>query len=140
MFNFKIITPEKVVFSDEIDQVSLMTASGEITIMPHHIPLVSVLKTGELKYKKAGQEFLAAVAGGFVEVKNDGNVVVLADAAEYAHEIDLTRAEAAKVKAEKLMQSARELDSVEYATMQAALEKALSRIRIGNKYRKLPPK
>ena len=113
MFKFQIITPEKMVFADEIDQVSLMTTNGEITILSHHIPLVAVLTPGELHYKKEGEDHVAAVTGGFVEVKADGNVVVLADAAEYAHEIDIARAEEAKVKAEKLMSQAKQLDTEE---------------------------
>jgi F-type H+-transporting ATPase subunit epsilon len=62
---FQIITPERVVFSDEVDQVSLMTTTGEITILPHHIPLVTVLKPGELRYKKDNEEQAIAVSGGF---------------------------------------------------------------------------
>jgi F-type H+-transporting ATPase subunit epsilon len=68
---FQIITPERVVFADEVDQVSLMTTTGEITVMAHHIPLVTVLKPGELRFKKQGEEKSIAVSGGFAEVKSD---------------------------------------------------------------------
>jgi F-type H+-transporting ATPase subunit epsilon len=75
---FQIVTPERLVFSDEIDQISMMTKDGEITIMAHHIPLVTNLKPGELRYKKQGEEFGVAVSGGFGVVRDDGSVVVLA--------------------------------------------------------------
>ncbi len=135
---FKIITPEKVVFSEEVDQVSLMTTTGEITVMSHHIPLVTVLEPGELRYKKDGQEFPLAVSGGFAEVKADNSLVILADTAEHATEIDTTRAEAARDRAFQTMQSARATDDVGYAALQSALERALNRVKVGKKYRNLP--
>ncbi|MSU75282.1 MAG: ATP synthase F1 subunit epsilon [Candidatus Magasanikbacteria bacterium] len=135
--NFKIVTPEREVFADEITQVTMMTTMGEITVLQHHIPLVANLVPGEIKYKKGTEELSIAVSGGFAEVRPDGSVVVLADTAEHAHEIDLARAEAARDKAAKLMESAREKDDVNYAAMAAQMEKALARVRVGNKYRKL---
>ncbi len=138
MIHFKIITPEKVIFASEVDQVSLMTATGEITILPHHIPLVTLLEPGELRYKKNGQEFPLAVSGGFAEVKADNSLFILADTAEHAAEIDLDRAKAAHHKALQTMQSARVSDDTSYAAMQSALERALNRVKVGNKYRRLP--
>ncbi len=88
---FKIITPERVVFSDEVDQVTMMTKSGEITVLPHHIPLVTLLQPGELRYKKNGDDQYIAVSGGFAEVRPDNSIVILADTAEHAHEINLDR-------------------------------------------------
>lgn len=134
---FKIITPEKVVFSDEIDQVTMMTKDGEITVLPHHIPLVTLLKAGELRYKKNGEEHPVAVSGGFAEVRDDNSVVILADTAEHAHEIDLTRAEEARVRASKLMEEVRHKEDVDFSAIQSKLEKELARLRVGNKYRKL---
>ncbi len=136
--NFKIVTPEKVVFSEQIDQITMMTKDGEITVLAHHVPLVSVLKPGEMRYKKDGQEYVLAVSGGFVEIKPDNSVVILADTAEQATEIDITRAEAAKAKAEKLMSEARSKEDVDYVAIQVNLEKALNRLKVGQKYRKLP--
>ncbi len=97
---FQIITPERVVFSDEIDQISLLTEDGEITVMQHHIPLVTNLMPGELRYKKNNEEVTLAVSGGFGVVRDDGSVVVLADTAEHAHEIDLSRAEEARARSD----------------------------------------
>lgn len=135
---FQIITPERVVFSDEVEQVSLPTRDGEITVLPHHIPLVTILQSGELHYKKGGDDFFVAVSGGFAEVRDGGQTLaVLADTAEHAHEIDITRAEQARERAVKLMSEAHRED-VDYAALQSKLEKELARLRVGNKYRKLP--
>ncbi|MBU0545981.1 F0F1 ATP synthase subunit epsilon [Patescibacteria group bacterium] len=137
MLKFQIVTPERVVFEDEVDQVTMMTSDGEITVLPHHLPLVSVLRPGELRYKKVGEDLVMAVSGGFVEVRPDNTLVVLADTAELAHEIDVSRAEIAKAKAEKLMQEVRSKEDVDYATLQVNLERALTRLKVGNKYRKI---
>lgn len=134
---FQIVTPERTIFSDEIDQISLMTEEGEITVLPHHIPLVTNLKSGEVRYKKQGQEFIIAISSGFGVVRDDGSVVVLADTAEHAHEIDLARAEEARARAAKLMEEARNQEDVDYAALAVKLEKELNRLRVGNKYRKL---
>lgn len=137
---FQIITPEKVVSSNDIQQVTIPTESGEITILPNHIPLITVLKPGELRYTKNGEEHNLAVSGGFVEIKENGSVVVLADTAEHAHEIDISRAEKAKEAAAKLMAEARHAEHVDFEAIQTKIEKELARLRVGNKYRKLPNK
>jgi F-type H+-transporting ATPase subunit epsilon len=134
---FQIITPERVVFTDEIDQVSVTTKDGEITILPNHLPIISVLETGELKCKKGNKEYSMAVSGGFVEVKSDNSVIILADVAEKAEEINIEEAEQARQKALKTMKEQRTMDSVEYAALQATLGKALTRLKVGNKYKKI---
>ncbi len=136
--NFKIITPERVVFEDQIDQVTMMTQAGEITVLPGHIPLVTVLQSGELRCKKGEEEYALAVSGGFCEVRPDNSLVVLADTAERAEEIDVARATEAHERAEKLMAEARHHEDVDYAALQAKLEKEFARVRVANKYRKLP--
>jgi len=138
MLKFRIVTPERIVFEDEVDQVSMMTREGEVTILPNHIPLVSILQGGELRYKKNDEEKIIAVSGGFAEVRSDNTLTVLADTAEAAHEIDITRAEAAQVKAEKLMQEARNKEDIDFNFIQANLERALNRVKIANKYKRLP--
>lgn len=136
---FQIITPERVVFSDEVEQVSLPTRDGEITVMPHHIPLVTILQPGELRYKKGGDDFFMAVSGGFAEVRDNGQTLaILADTAEHAHEIDVRRAEEARERAEKLMSEAQHREDIDYAALQSKLEKELARLRVGNKYRRIP--
>ena len=134
---FKIVTPEREVFADEVTQVTMMTTTGEITVLAHHIPLVSNLVPGEVRYKKNNEELSIVVSGGFAEVRPDGSVVILADTAEHAHEIDLTRAEAARERAAKLMLEARDKEDVSYTNLAAQMEKALARLRVGNKYRKI---
>jgi F-type H+-transporting ATPase subunit epsilon len=134
---FKVTTPEKVIFSEEVDQISLTTKAGEITILPNHIPLVTVLQAGELRYKKNNQDAHLAVSGGFAEVRAGNEVVVLADSADYAEEIDVIKAEEARDRAQKLLKEEHK-DDFEYATLQASLEKEINRIRVGNKYRRLP--
>ena len=84
----KIVTPEKILFEDIVSQVSVSTIMGEITILPNHIPLVSQLASGEIVIKtEQGREDLMAVSGGFIEVLPD-QVVILADTAERAEDIE----------------------------------------------------
>ncbi|XOU93873.1 MAG: F0F1 ATP synthase subunit epsilon [Candidatus Kerfeldbacteria bacterium] len=126
--NFEIITPEKVVYSDQVDEVVLPTVQGEIGILPNHIPLVSILKPGELKIKKGKEEEYLAVSGGFIEVRPD-KVVVLADSAEKSDDIDEAKAEEARQKAEKLLTEKR-TDAKEFAALSAKIEKELIRIKV----------
>jgi F-type H+-transporting ATPase subunit epsilon len=135
MLNFKIISPEKKEFSEEVDQVSLMTQDGEITVLQNHIPLVTVLKSGELRYKKNGEEKIMAVSGGFAEVRPDNTLIILADTAERFEEIDLARAEQAKERAEEAMNKARDEEQVDYTALQANLERAVNRLKIKKKYK-----
>ena len=133
---FKIATPERVVYEDEIDQVSLTTKLGEITVLPHHIPLVSSLMPGEILIKKNGQVIPMAVSGGFVELANN-EMVILADTAERAEEIDETKAEQARAKARQLLDKRQDQAEVDYTALAAKLEKELARLRVAKKYRHL---
>lgn len=135
---FRIVTPDGITFEDEITQVSVPTQSGEITILPHHIPLVSVLKAGEIRITKENQETDIAVSTGVIEVRPQDEVYIIADTAERAEHIDLERAEAARKRAEELLQQRSTLEDMEFARLQAKLEKEMARLRVGKKYRKLP--
>lgn len=135
--HFQIITPERVVFSEEVAQVTIPTQAGEITVLPHHIPLVTVLQAGELRYMKAGEEFSLAVSSGFAQVRPDNSVVILADTAEHPAEIDLARAEEAQARAAARMSKPREFDDIEFAALQSKIEKELARLKIGRKFKKL---
>ncbi len=137
IIKFKIATPEKVVYEDEIKQVSIPTTSGEITILPNHIPLVSVVQAGEMKIVDKDGEHVLAIASGFVEVRVNNEVVVLADRAERAEEINLERAEEARNRAEKEMNDARNREDVDFARLQAMVDKEMNRIKVGKKYKKL---
>jgi len=134
---FKIATPEKVVYEDEINQVTIPTMSGEITVLPNHIPLVSILQAGELKIVDKDGEHHIAVAGGFLEVRGDNEIIILADNAERAEEIDLERAEEARQQAEKQMQQADAVANVDFARLQAVIDREMNRIKVGKKYKKL---
>lgn len=138
MIHFKIVTPERVVYENDVLQVSLPTTTGEITILPNHVPLISVVSAGELNIKDAGGEHTIAIAGGAVEVRPGNEVVILADNAERADEIDVARAEEARKRAEEQMQQLKNAEDVDYAKIQALMDRELNRIRIGKKYRKLP--
>jgi F-type H+-transporting ATPase subunit epsilon len=131
---FKIVTPERTVFEDTIDQVTIPTQEGEITVLAEHIPLIAVLAPGELNIKKGGEETAIAVSSGMLEVRKN-EVSVLADTAERAEEIDLARAEVARAKAEKIKEEKVRMDDVEYAAAVAALlERNLARIKVAKKH------
>lgn len=133
--HFEIVTPERVVFSAPgVESITLPTQMGEITILPDHLPLVANLVPGELVVRIGGQAISMAVSGGFIEVK-PGKVTVLADTAERAEELDESRAEEARRKAQELMKQARLTESKDYAALAAKLEKELARLRVARKHR-----
>src|SRR3989344_665267 len=129
---FKIVTPERVVYQETVDQVSLPTKEGEITILPHHVALVTVLKAGEVIVKKGVAQTSLAIFGGFVHVKNN-EVVVLTENAERAEEIDEARAEAARARAQQLMAEAKSRDDVDYSRLVSKLERELTRLKVARK-------
>ncbi|NMC51783.1 F0F1 ATP synthase subunit epsilon [Candidatus Kuenenbacteria bacterium] len=131
---FEITTPEKNVYRDEVDSISLPTEMGQITILANHIPLVSSLTPGELIIRKDGKELDMAVSGGLVEVRGNNHVVVLSDTAEHAEEIDEARAEEARKRAEELLKEKRD-DASEYAIVAAKLQRELARLRVARKHR-----
>ena len=131
----KIVSLERDVLSEEVEQISLDTKMGQITILPNHIPLVAQLVPGEIVIKKSeNEEEVMAVSGGFVEVSGSG-VVVLADTAEYLKEIDEARALEAKKRAEELLKE-KQVDSEEYAMISAKLQKELARLKVARRRKK----
>ncbi|MBU1131323.1 F0F1 ATP synthase subunit epsilon [Patescibacteria group bacterium] len=135
---FKIATPERVVYEDEIDQITLPTKVGEITILPNHLPLVSSLMPGEILIKKGNEEMPIAVSGGFVELHNN-NLVILADTAERVEEIDIERAEAGRRKAQDTLEKKQDADEVDFTALAAKMEKEMARLKVAKKYKKLRP-
>ena len=135
---FKIVTPEKTIYENEILQVSIPTVCGEITVMQNHIPLVSVMQAGELRIKDNDGEHIIAVSGGYIEVKANNELIILADNAERADDIDLERAEQARKRAEEQMTKIKDQDDVDFARIQAIIERETNRLRVGKKYKKLP--
>jgi len=130
---FKIVTPEKAVFEQEVDQITLPIMDGEVTILPNHRSYIGALKAGEIMVKTEGKETHLAVSGGFVEF-NDNKLAVLADTAERAEEIDVKRAEEAIKRAEELKQQRSTLDDLEYAKVAAAIEKENARLRVARRH------
>lgn len=132
---FQLITPERVVFKEEVEQVTLPTALGEITILPNHEQLVASLVPGvaRLKTKKGDEE--VAVSGGFIEVSSGNNIKVLADTAERGFELDLSSIEQAKARAEQVMRETARTDDASYAAAAAALERELARYKVAHKHR-----
>jgi len=131
--NFKIVTPEKTVFESDIDQATLPVLDGEVTILPNHRSYIAALKAGEIMLKADGQEILMATAGGFIEFSKN-TLVVLADRAERAEEIDVKRAEEARERAEQLKKEKVNMDDMEYAKVAAMIEKETARIKVGRKH------
>lgn len=128
----EIVSPERRVFTDEVDMVVVPGRNGQLGILPHHTPLISSLGVGELRIKKGGTEQSLLISGGFVEVRPD-KVIVMADLAEHSDEIDEAKAAAARKQAEAELQSAK--DPVDIARVRAALQTALMRERIATRRR-----
>jgi F-type H+-transporting ATPase subunit epsilon len=127
----EIVTPERLAYSEEVDSVVLPGGEGELGILPHHAPLVSTLGIGELRIRRGGEEELFAIAGGFLQVRPD-KVVVMAETADMASEIDLEKARQARVEAEKALEAGFE-EGADLAAARAALQQALLRIRVGER-------
>jgi len=132
----EIITAERVVYSGDVDIVVAPGIQGQMGILPHHAPLMTMLQPGELMVRKDNQEESMFVSGGFLEVRGD-RVVVLADVAERAEEIDIARAEEAKRRAEEGI--AQHPAHVDHARAEAALLRSMMRLRVAEKSRKRRP-
>ncbi len=128
-----IVTAERTVYSDDVDMVIAPGTEGELGILPRHAPLLTGLQVGELRIKKEGQEELFAIGGGFMEVRPD-RVIVLADTAEYAEEIDIERAEAARRRAEHLL--AEGIPAERRSGVEAALRRSRIRLRVARRRRR----
>ena len=130
-----IVTAERVVYSDDVDVVVAPGVEGQLGILPHHAPLMTTLQAGELRVRKGGEEFFLAISGGFLEVRPD-RVIVLADAAERAGEIDIARAEEAKRRAEE--QLSHRPPGVDAAQAEAALRRSLVRLKVAERRKRKP--
>jgi F-type H+-transporting ATPase subunit epsilon len=129
----EIVTGERVVFTDDdVDMVIAPGADGTLGILPHHAPLITTLALGELRVKKGATEQSIVVFGGFLEVTPE-KVIVLADTAERAEEIDLSRAEAARRRAEQAVAS--RVDVTDLALEELALRRAAIRLQVGQRRR-----
>jgi len=132
-FKIDIVTAERIVYSEEIDEVIAPGVSGQLGILPHHAPLMTTLEAGELVVRKGGQEEIMAISGGFLEVRPD-HVIVLADQAERAEEIDISRADEARKRAEDRLKVKQ--TGMDALRAEAALRRALVRISVAEKLRR----
>jgi F-type H+-transporting ATPase subunit epsilon len=133
----QIVTPERQVYSDTVDSVQLPGSEGELGVLPHHAPLVSTLGVGELRFRKDGTEESFAIVGGFLQVRPD-RVVVLAETADLASDIDLEKAQEARREAERALESGFH-EGADLSAARAQLQQALLRIRVAERrYREGP--
>jgi F-type H+-transporting ATPase subunit epsilon len=127
----EIVTPEKLAYSDAVDAVVLPGADGELGVLPHHAPLLATLGIGELRIRKGGEVDHFAIVGGFVQVRPD-KVVVMAETADMASEIDLEKAQEARREAERALEAGFH-EAADLAMARAALQQALLRIRVAER-------
>ena len=129
----EIVTAERTVFADDVSEVVAWGVEGQLGILPHHAPLMTMLQPGDLLIKKDDEEHYLAISGGFLEVRPD-KVIILADACERAEEIDIERAEAARRRAEEILKTRPpEMDT---AAAEAALRRSLARIKVAERRRR----
>ncbi len=138
MLRLKVITPDKVIIDEIVDNISIPTTSGMITVLDRHIPLVSTIKVGEMIVRKGGDEIGYAVYKGLVDVrphkKDETEVVVLLERGESIDELDHDRAEEALKRAKEL--DTEEGNSNDFPMFEGLIEKELNRVRIARKYKK----
>ena len=136
--HLEIVTPERLAFEDDVDMVVVPGSEGELGILPHHAPLVTTLGLGELRIKKGGSEESFAIIGGFLQVRPD-KVVVMAETADLASDIDLERAQAARREAERALETAAN-EPADLASARAQLQAALLRIRVAERRHREGPR
>ncbi|MBP9700556.1 ATP synthase F1 subunit epsilon [Candidatus Woesebacteria bacterium] len=129
-----IVTQEKELLNQEVESVTAMTTTGEVTILPSHIPLMTKLSDGELTYRIKGTAHIFAVTGGFMNVEPDNKVIVLADSAVRSEDINEARAEAARKRAYDSMQN-QKLSKTEMQIAEGELRKAILELKVSRKRR-----
>lgn len=133
---FEIITPEKIAYKDEIEEVIIPTTSGQIAILPNHTALFTQLESGEIVIKKNNKEQYLAITGGFLEV-NKNNVTLLADYAVRMEEIEVSKALEAQKRAEKLMKEGEEkVSKRDFAIAQADLRRSILELKVASRRRR----
>jgi F-type H+-transporting ATPase subunit epsilon len=134
-FRLEIVTAERMVFSDDVTALVAWGVEGQLGILPHHAPLMTMLQPGDLLIRKDKEEEVLAVSGGFIEVRPD-KVIVLADACERADEVDIARAEEAKKRAQETMKAGPL--TADAAAAEAALRRSLARLKAAQRKRRKP--
>ena len=130
-FRLEVISPDRIFFDDMVDMVELRTTEGDIGILKGHIPLTAIVAPGIMKIKMSGEEKEAALHDGFIEILKD-KVTVLAESCEWPEEIDINRANEAKIRAERRLKSGD--GEVNESRAELSLRRALTRIELGQKY------
>ena len=134
-FKLEIVTPQRLILSDEVTELIAPGAEGYFGVLPGHIPFITTLDIGELTYWKGKDERHLAVTWGYAEVRGD-KVIVLAEMAERAEEIDMERAQRARDRAEtRLRQWAAGDETIDIVRAQAAMYRALTRLEVASKGR-----
>lgn len=134
---FEIVTPECVVLKEAVVRATIPTSSGEVTILPDHIPLISVLQPGVIEVQKeSGEIEVMVVSGGFLEVVR-GKIIILADYAERAVNLDSVVIENARIKAEQVKLDAKNRDDVEFTNIAARLEVELFKSKSLSRWKRL---
>jgi F-type H+-transporting ATPase subunit epsilon len=128
----EIVTPDRAIVHDQVDEVQVPGTEGYFGVLPGHTPLLSMLQVGQLWYRKGAEKFYLSIAFGLAEVLPD-RVVVLAQIAERAEEIDVDRAQAARQRAEQRLATRQRDQDLERARV--ALLKAMTRLNVANKAR-----
>jgi F-type H+-transporting ATPase subunit epsilon len=134
--NLEIVTPEKIMYQGDVDEIYVTTADGEIGILPHHVNLFTKVIPGELKLKISGKEQYMAITGGFLEV-NKNKVIILADYAVHADEIEIEKAIEAKKHAEEILNKKEsQITEQEFAAAEAAFKQAIAELKVAGHKRK----
>ncbi len=134
----EIVTPERLAYSDDVDMVLVPGIEGELGILPHHTPLASLLGMGELRFRKDGLEEAFAIVGGFVQVRPD-KVVVMAETASLAAEIDLEKAQEARRQAQRALETGFH-EGADLSAARAELQRTLLHIRVAERHRREGPR
>ena len=134
----EVVTPERLVYADDVDAVVLPGSEGELGVLPHHAPLITTLGLGELRIRKSGYEDHFAIVGGFLQVRPD-KVVVMAETADIASEIDLELAMEARREAERALETGYH-EGADLAAARASLQLSLLRIRVAERRHREGPR
>lgn len=135
MLQLTIVTQEKELLSQEVDSITAMTTSGEVTILPGHIPLMTKLSDTEFVYRVKGDAKSLAITGGFMNVEPGNKVIVLADAAVRSEDIDEAKAQEARKKAYEATQNEK-LSGTEMRIAEGELRRAILELKVASKRRK----
>ena len=140
--HLQIIALDRIAYEDDVDIVVLPGEEGQLGVLPRHARIVTLLEPGEVLTRKSGEETSLAISGGFAQIGPD-SVTILSDAAEYADDIDMERAEEARRRAQERLSSPGATPDLEMARAESALLRSMARIRVAERIaarrRRQPP-